>query len=468
MSEKSTSDKKEVKAHPSTRSKFFPISVVILIISIVIYRFLTVGYFDSLQCRLLRIGCLNTKVQGYVAPEFIDVEKTFIKNFENGYEVGSNVAAYYNGKLVVDLHGGYADLETMREYDNNTLQFVFSSTKVMVNNTYLVDRGILDYNEKISTYWPEFAQGNKENVTLLDLVNHRAGVSYLENMSDSDFEDLDKLAKVLAAQPHLFDGVPNRAYHAATRGWYLNEVVRRVDPKHRTIGKIISEEILTQYDLEFYISLPPSLISRVAKFYRPKIWNIKRVLNMLEALWNKKTSTSLFWEIITDKMKMSKVFAIPGISDTDDLIKLESITMEHPSINGITNAKSIAKLGAMIVNNGQPLNTDSSKPFLSKSTVDLMSTKLPVAFDHVILTNITPATGGFAYMRLPEIEDVEFLGWGGYGGSLFLWNRELGISFGYVMNGIWAPAPGEVADKRGWSLLRDVVNAVKKLKKMQA
>ncbi|CAG8467373.1 10714_t:CDS:2 [Cetraspora pellucida] len=470
MSKKSISDKKEVKAHPSTRSKFFPISVVILIISIVIYILLSVGHFTSLQCRLLRIGCLNTKVQGYVAPEFIDVEKTFIKNFENGYEVGANVAAYYNGKLVVDLHGGYADLETMREYDNNTLQFVFSSTKVMssIVIAYLVDRGILDYNEKISTYWPEFAQGNKENVTLLDLVNHRAGVNYLDNMSDSDFEDLDKLAKVLAAQPHSFDGVPNRAYHAVTRGWYLNEVVRRVDPKHRTIGKIVSEEILTQYDLEFYISLPPSHISRVAKFYKPKSWNIKRVFNMLEALWNKKMSTSDVWELITDKRKMSKIFAIPGISDLADAIKLESITKEHPSVNGITNAKSIAKMGAMIVNNGQPLNTDSSKPFLSKSTVDFISTKLPVAFDHVILANFTPAAGGFAYFRLPEIEDVEFLGWGGYGGSLFLWNRELGISFGYVMNGLWAPVHGEIADKRGWSLLIDVVNAVKKLKKMQA
>ncbi|CAG8693696.1 4239_t:CDS:2, partial [Cetraspora pellucida] len=224
----------------------------------------TFGPFAPFQCQLIGIGCLSTKVQGYIAPEFINVKKAFITNFENGDEVGSSVAVYYNGKLVVDIQGGYADLETMREFDNNTLQPVFSCTKVLaaIVIACLVDRGILDYNEKISSYWPEFAQGNKENVTLLDLVNHRGGVSYLDKVVRSDIDDLDKLAKILAAQPHSFGGVPNRAYHPVTYGWYLNEVVRRVDPKHRTIGKIVSEEILTQYDLEFYLLFPANLISR--------------------------------------------------------------------------------------------------------------------------------------------------------------------------------------------------------------
>ncbi|CAG8832508.1 22612_t:CDS:1, partial [Racocetra persica] len=145
-------------------------------------------------------------------------------------------------------------------------------------------------------------------------------------------------------------------------------------------------------------------------------------------------------------------------------------------VNGITNAKSIAKLGAIIVNNGQPLSDDSSsssssvssKPFLSKSTVDLISTKLPVTFDHVIYANMTPSFGGFAYFRMPGIEDIEFLGWGGYGGSLFLWNQELGISFGYAMNALWPPSYGTISDQRAWSILKEIVDVVKKLKIEQA
>ncbi|CAG8687332.1 11355_t:CDS:1, partial [Dentiscutata heterogama] len=96
--EKSTYRKKEFEAYPSTntRSYFFPISVLIFIISIIIYKFLTFGPFAPLPCRLLRIGCIDIEVQGYVAPEFIDAKKAFIKNFETGGEVGASVAAYYN------------------------------------------------------------------------------------------------------------------------------------------------------------------------------------------------------------------------------------------------------------------------------------------------------------------------------------------------------------------------------------
>ncbi|KAF0540870.1 beta-lactamase/transpeptidase-like protein [Gigaspora margarita] len=296
--EKSTSHKKEFNAYPSTsiRSKFFPISVLIFIISIIIYRLLTVGPFAPLQCRFLGIGCLDPKVHGYVAPEFIDVKKIFTSHFENGGEVGSSVAAYYNGKLVVDLHGGYADLETMREYNKDTLQLVFSSTKVMTSImiAYLVDRGLLSYDEKISKYWPEFAQGNKENVTLLDLVNHRAGVTYLDTqVTKSELEDLDQLAKILAAQPHVFDGVPLRAYHAATRGWYLNEIVRRVDPKRRTIGQIVSEEILKQYDLEFYLLLPQSLWSRMSPLGDNRSWSVlKEIVNVVKKLKKEQSESS--------------------------------------------------------------------------------------------------------------------------------------------------------------------------------
>ncbi|CAG8438195.1 5663_t:CDS:2 [Scutellospora calospora] len=454
------------------KSKFFTSSALILFTSILVYQYITFGPFAPLQCQLLRIGCLDTEIHGYVAPEFIDVKKAFIKNFENGYEIGSSVAVYYDGNLVVDLQGGYADLEAKRKYDNNTLQPVFSSTKVMsaIMIAYLVDRGFLDYNKKVSTYWPEFAQGNKENVTLLDLVNHRAGLSYLNTkVTKSDLEDLDKFAKTLASQPHSFNGVSSRAYHATTVGWYLNEIVRRVDPKHRTIGKIISDEILEQYDLEFYLLLPPNFISRVAKLYEiSKIRGIFDMFNVFFEWWIGMIPNSYFSEFNDKESVMYKTFQPSGPFKISDFSDLETLTVEWPSVNGITNAKSMAKLGAIIVNNGQPINSVTYKPLISKSTIDLMSTKLPETFDHVLYKNITPASGGFAYLRYPGIEDVEFIGWGGYGGSSFIWNRELGISFGYAMNGLLPPKYGKTGDLRLWSVLKEVVNVAKKLKKEQA
>ncbi|KAF0540866.1 beta-lactamase/transpeptidase-like protein [Gigaspora margarita] len=114
----------------------------------------------------------------------------------------------------------------------------------------------------------------------------------------------------------------------------------------------------------------------------------------------------------------------------------------------------MAKLGAFFTNNGQPLDDNSnSKPFISKNTIDLISTKLPIEWDYIIGRNFTPSVGGLAYFKFPGLEDVEFLGWGGFGGSLFIWNRELGISFGYTMNVI---KMGTFGDKRGWSVLKEI------------
>ncbi|CAG8698334.1 17052_t:CDS:1 [Dentiscutata erythropus] len=341
---------------------------------------------------------------------------------------------------------------------------------------YLVDRGFLDYNEKVSTYWPEFAQGNKENVTLFDLINHRGGVNFLDTqLTKSDLEDLDKLAKILAVQPHVFDGVPVRAYHAVTLGWYLNEIVRRVDPKHRTIGQIITEEISTQYDLEFYLSLPPNILPRVANVYTaPITGNFMWMRNLLSDLWNKKISISFILNLLDRDDLMIKTFnhtfpGLPNIFELGEVTKFEAFKFEGPSVIGFTNAKSIAKLGAIITNNGQLLNDNNNyRPLLSKNTIDLMSTKLPIAWDYIFKGNVTYSIGGFPYIRFPGIEDVEFLGLGGIGGSIFIWNQELGISFGYAMNAIWPPRIFDIGDERGWGVLKEIVNVVKKLKKEQS
>ncbi|CAG8855584.1 30831_t:CDS:2, partial [Gigaspora margarita] len=191
-------------------------------------------------------------------------------------------------------------------------------------------------------------------------------------LTKSELEDLDKLAKILAAQPHAFDGILLRAYHAVTRGWYLNEIVRRVDPKHPI------------YDLEFYLLLPQNLSSRVATFYHAPITEkIILIRDFLLEWWYKKNSDPFILESIDRKNLMHKIFnsSVPGIPKPFEfkVAKLETFTFESPSVTGITNAKSMAKLGAFFTNNGQPLDDNSnSKPFISKNTIDLISTKLPI------------------------------------------------------------------------------------------
>src|SRR5215207_6924139 len=110
-------------------------------------------------------------VHGEVAPGFEEVEKAFIENFARRREYGAACAIYHRGERVVDLWGGYRDLEKHAPWEVDTLVLVYSTTKGVVALTLAVahSRGLLDYDEKIATYWPEFARAGKENITVRQL-----------------------------------------------------------------------------------------------------------------------------------------------------------------------------------------------------------------------------------------------------------------------------------------------------------
>ncbi|CAG8492031.1 3499_t:CDS:2 [Racocetra fulgida] len=390
---------------------------------------------------MLNVGCPSDRVSGFTTPEFAGVKKIFEENIKNGLDVGAGVSVFYDNKMVVDLQGGIANMATGSTYDAETLQLVFSSSKVLTGIVIarLVEQGLLNYDEKISKYWPEFAQGGKENVTLLDLVVHRAGVGYIDShqMTLSDLSNLESLAKILQSQPHNFNGVPTKAYHGVTRGWYLNEIVRRVDPRHRTIGRIVAEEIAPVYDIEFYYSITKkSLYQRVAKIYAyPMVLLPKWMISEpLEPIFDEMMKT----DSVTYK---TLVQSAPDRSQPQDWNRFEMLNYEGPSYSGVTNSKSMAKLAAIMANGGNPIGnsvTGVLEPtILSKDTYDLVMTKLPETFDVALQTRS--------------------------GGSMLLWNPELKVGFGYCMNAFHTALSG---DKRSLRMLREVVDTVKNLKKL--
>ncbi|PKK80552.1 beta-lactamase/transpeptidase-like protein [Rhizophagus irregularis] len=429
-----------------------------------LYRYIHGGPFHPLSCQLIGLGCPNNIISGFTSQEFSDVRQVFLENFENGQEVGAQVSVYYNNELVVDLSCGFADVSTGKPYDDSTLQLVFSSTKVLsgIVVARLVEQGLLDYNSPISKYWPEFAQGGKENVTLLDLMVHRAGVGFIDShdMSVQDLYDLDNLSEILAKQPHNFNGVPKRAYHGISRGWYLNEIVRRVDPRHRTIGRIVSEDIVPEYNIEFYLSTNKLLKDRLSNIYTyPLVRMLSKMI--LPEKFLSEPLHPIFFQMMdknSDAYKSLILTAPDHTQQPQDWNHFEMLMPEGPSYNGVTNSRSMAKLAAILANKGE-------KPrLMSDKTYDLIATRLEPTFDTVLQEIITPSVGGFGYFRLKGLEDVEFLGWGGSGGSIFLWNQELKIGFSYVMNAFHTALLG---DDRSLALLRKVVDIVKQQQQQQ-
>ena len=199
---------------------------------------------------------------GAVAPGFEEVQDEFERNFAEREEIGSAVAAYWRGEKVVDLWGGHRTLDREEPWEEATMVLVNSTTKGLAAMTIAVanSRGWIDYEAPVADYWPEFAQNGKERVTVRQLLSHEAGLVWIdEPLPFEDLQNLDHVADLLARQKPAWEPGTRHGYHAMTIGLYMQELIRHVDPGHRTLGRFFAEEIAEPLRIDFYIGLPPEI-----------------------------------------------------------------------------------------------------------------------------------------------------------------------------------------------------------------
>ena len=145
----------------------------------------------------------SVPIFGDVSAGFDTVRDAFTENFTRRGELGGACCAYYRGKKVVDLWGGIRNKVTAEPWEHGTMVIVYSGTKGLAAMTLAIahSRGWLDYEERVCTYWPEFAQQGKERITVRQLLSHQAGLFALDEPVDRTVvADLDRLAVVLARQ----------------------------------------------------------------------------------------------------------------------------------------------------------------------------------------------------------------------------------------------------------------------------
>ena len=145
----------------------------------------------------------GTTVKGDVARGFERVRDVFVENFAKRHELGGACCAYRNGETIVDLWGGLRNRESGADWQENTMVLVHSATKGLAAMTLAMahSRGWLDYDERVSHYWPEFAQQGKDSITVRQLLAHQAGLFALDEEIDrSVVADPDRLAIVMARQ----------------------------------------------------------------------------------------------------------------------------------------------------------------------------------------------------------------------------------------------------------------------------
>ena len=206
------------------------------------------------RCVMKKPSARPRPVSGYVAPGFEHVRVEFERNLVDRRELGGAVAAYWHGNKVVDLWGGCRGPDTEEPWQEDTMVSVASTTKGLSAMTTAIAnaRGWLDYDAPIARYWPEFAQHGKGTITVRQLLAHEAGLVFLdEPLTVERMRNLDEIAELLARQKPAWPPGSRHGYHAMTIGLYIQEIIRRVDPQHRSLGRFFRDEIATPPGLEF-------------------------------------------------------------------------------------------------------------------------------------------------------------------------------------------------------------------------
>jgi len=189
-------------------------------------------------------------------------------------EIGVQVAAYVGDDLVVDAWAGEANIDTKTSVDGDTLFPVFSIIKAVVATALHLqaERGLIDYETPVAAYWPQFAAHGKQDVTVRDVLIHRAGIPQMpQDVTPSSFGDWYRMVDHLASAKPLLAPRTESGYLAYTFGWLIGELVRRTDSKGRSFQRFVQDEVLGPLGVsDFFLGVPAEQEDRVATLYPEK------------------------------------------------------------------------------------------------------------------------------------------------------------------------------------------------------
>ncbi|MEV7441388.1 serine hydrolase domain-containing protein [Streptomyces sp. NPDC091204] len=384
------------------------------------------------------------EIQGVVAEGFEPVRDAFVRNFEVLGDRGAAVAVYRDGRKVVDLWGGTKDAEGTEPWTGDTAQIVRSATKGVAAAVPLLlhQRGLLDLDAPVGSYWPEFKTGGKERILVRDLLAHRAGVPVIDRgLSAAEAADGVSGAHAVAAQRPFWEPGTEHGYHAQTYSWLLSELVLRVTG--RTLGSVLAEEMTEPLGVDFWIGLPETeahRVGRVAPVDPPESAGMLRTRprrNVSEAYAD------------PDSLTRRAFRAIDPLPDENDPAYR---TAELPASNGIGTARALARFyGATI-----GVVEDGARIF-TPATTALAGRELSSGPDRVLVVNTRFGPGYMLHGPASPLLSPASFGHPGRGGSLAFADPDAGIGFGYVTNAL---AKSVTADPRAQALVRALRSAL--------
>lgn len=385
----------------------------------------------------------ESNIHGSCADGFDGVRHAFERNFAERDEIGAAVAVWVDGDLAVNLWGGSADAARTRPWREDTLAPVYSGTKGLTSTCVhlLADRGEIDVDAPVATYWPEFGQAGKESITLRMVMSHRSGViGPRKRLTPEQTLDWREVCKRLAAAEPWWAPGTAQGYHMATFGFILGEVVRRVTG--RTVGQYLRTEIAEPLGIDVHIGLPAAEHHRCAEMIN------KPYVSDLFSYMPRDAGT------LADHPMTAASVAADFIPD-DEVARTDIRSWrsaEFPGTNGHVSALGMATF----------YNALAQEKLLSGERMEMVRVSQGgFETDLCLGRRVADHGWGVGYMlnqRRVAGPNPSIFGHGGSGGSFAFVDLEHRIGFSYVMNQFDATKAN--ADPRSVALSDEVYAAL--------
>ncbi|HEX9362928.1 MAG TPA: serine hydrolase domain-containing protein [Candidatus Dormibacteraeota bacterium] len=374
---------------------------------------------------------IETRVHGSVETGFEPVHDAFTANFERHGEKGAACCIYVHGRKVVDVWGG--------TYEADTLQMVMSSTKgvVAVAAHILAQERKLDFDAPVVEYWPEFAAEGKQTMPVRWLFSHRAGLAAIDRqLTIEDVYAWTPVVAALASQRPLWEPNSAHGYHVGTYGWLAGEVIRRITGQ--SVGEFVAARIARPLGLELWIGLPEAMEAQVAPMIASPPPPPGTPVDVFTA------------RLLDPSTLLHRAFVNPPLP-APVFNERAFHAAEIPAANGITNARSLARMYAACIGELDGIR------LLEPNTVEA-ATRVQSAGEDLVLGYETRYATGFqlSFPFRPMAGEGSF-GHYGMGGSVGFADPTRGIAFAYVMNQM---VPSGAVDPRTRSLVEALIGCL--------
>ncbi|MDJ0879329.1 MAG: serine hydrolase domain-containing protein [Halieaceae bacterium] len=426
------------------------------------------------------MGQEKMDIHGAASPGFEPVRQLFEQQIRTMAERQAQLCVYHRGEKVVDL---WAHTAADDGYSADSLANVFSSGKSLeaIAVAALVGKGLLDYDAKITDYWPEFGANGKQGLTVADLMRHEAGLANLDtslDMQDLFVENIKQNAVGRIIEQHGLSyespGGGRREYHALTRGWIVNELFRRVDPTGRTIGEFLREEISGP--------LKADVVIGVRDEEMPRVFPVRQLgfgYQLLQSLVPRFLGRRIVHNAIQIGRRLLGILPLlfkgrknrppppfVGRSLLDFFNDRDFARGETPSANANCSARGLARLAAMLAAGGsfegrQYLSAEAWQAMHAHPLEAKLGVMLTTRFTQGGVDCFTPCTPHSPRLERDFNDGREgFYGWMGYGGSVFQWHPELDIGFAFVPTSLHTL---DLLNERGKRYQAEVLSCVNRL-----